>query len=58
MSILHHIASATGGLPVTRDEHGSLVHSTVLTAAWTEVLLPLCALGLLGWVVVRRRRRN
>lgn len=57
VSILHHIASAGGGLPVSRDEHGSLVRGTVLTAAWTEVLLPLAGLGLLGWVFVRRRRR-
>ncbi len=46
INLLHNVASATGHLPVSRDQHGSLIRRTLVLAAWLEILLPLAALTL------------
>jgi len=59
ISVLHHVASAGDALPVSQDEHGRLIRTSLLTSAWVEVLLPgFAGFGLLGWVLWRRRRRE
>ena len=62
VSLLHHIAKATGQTPVTREEHESLVSKILLSSAWVQAgglvggggLLVL----LLGYFGVRRRKRE
>ncbi|MEM6292244.1 MAG: cytochrome C [Myxococcota bacterium] len=59
VSVLHHVADAAGQLPVSRDDHGTLIRRSLLTSAWLEVLLPVFAgFGLVGFVLWRRRRSN
>lgn len=62
VSVLHHIAAATGQLDMTREEHETLLHRILLTTAWFEVLGALGAgvifIGGTLWVIRRRRRRR
>jgi hypothetical protein len=59
VSLLHHVASATGQLPESSDEHASLLRKTLLLAGWVQVLgiigLPLLIFA--GIWRGRRRRR-
>jgi len=61
VSILHHVAEATGQLPLTAEQHGNLLHKVLLTAGWAQVggglLITLLALALLLTLLSRRRRR-
>ena len=62
VSVLHHIAEATGQIPRTPAEHDGLVNKVVLFAAWGQVgglvLGPLAVLAAGGWWIRRRRRRR
>ncbi|NOX55073.1 MAG: LPXTG cell wall anchor domain-containing protein [Planctomycetes bacterium] len=61
VSFLHHIAEATGQVPVRRDQHNDLVHKILLATAWGQMLAPVGGLfvaltaGIWFW---RRRRRK
>ena len=60
VSILHHIASATGTLPNSSEKHSSLLHKLILMAGWAQVLgmtaVPLAVTILL--VVWRMKRKR
>ncbi|NOY90803.1 MAG: cytochrome c3 family protein [Deltaproteobacteria bacterium] len=59
VSLLHHVAEATGQLPETAEEHASLLHKIALTSAWAQVLGALSFLGLgLGLGAWWRRKRR
>ena len=70
VSLLHHVAEYTDQLPATADDHNSLVHKTLLTAGWVQVVfgvvlaLVVFVLGVvvlivaIRWYVRRRRRRK
>ena len=57
-SLLHHVAKYTGQLPETTDQHNSLLHKIVLTAAWAQVgagaMIALAAV----WLVRRWRKKK
>ncbi|MFG0254390.1 MAG: cytochrome C, partial [Rhodopirellula sp. JB053] len=58
VSLLHHVAQYTGQMPVTADQHNSLVHKIVLMSAWTQAIaiigIPLLCAATALWF--RRRR--
>ncbi len=62
VSLLHHVAKTAGLLPVSSEEHGSLIHKILLFSAWGQalpmVLVPLALLGFLLWRLRRRARRK
>ncbi len=72
VSLLHHVAEYTDQLPASADDHNSLVHKTLLTAGWVQVVfgvvlalaLVVFVLGVVvlimavRWYVRRRRRRK
>ena len=66
VSLLHHIAKATGRLPRTNKQHDKLVNRIMVTTAWGQVIgLALGIVLFLGvagvgtvWLVRRRRRRR
>jgi len=59
VSLLHHIAAATGQIPTTPAEHDAHVHHIMLTVAWVQVgagpLVLVVVLALL-WRIWRRKR--
>ncbi len=63
VSLLHHIAVATGQIPRTPEDHHGLVHKTLLFAAWVQaggiVGGPVfgAAAVVVGWWWWRRRKR-
>ncbi|MCK5945267.1 MAG: cytochrome C, partial [Planctomycetes bacterium] len=62
VSAMHHIAAMTDALPVTADEHASLVHKVVRVAAWAQLLMIAAVLVgalllLRGWRRLLRARR-
>lgn len=60
VSLLHHVAEYSGQLPVTNDQHSSLVHKIVLTSAWAQIIGVTLAAFALGWLTraTHRRWRN
>ena len=59
---LHHIATMTDQLDLSREQHENLVHRLLLTTAWFEVLAATAA-GLFffcggAWLVYRRRKKR
>ncbi|MFH2008502.1 MAG: multiheme c-type cytochrome [bacterium] len=66
VSLLHHVAKATGQLPKNRKDHHALVRQVLLTSAWAQLLgallVALLALGGSGvgvrWYLRRRRARR
>jgi len=56
VDLLQHVAAATGQIPATSKEHGSLLHKILLTAAWVEVAV--APVLLVAFVVWWRRRRT
>lgn len=62
VSVLHHVAQATGLLPTTRQAHHNVVHKLLLVSGWGQVLglglgLVVCA-ACVALVIRRRRRRR
>ena len=61
VSMLHHVADATGLLPETNDQHDSLVNKAMLLAAWVQVGGGMLA-GIVGMLIffriLRARRRR
>lgn len=65
VSLLHHVAQATGQIPKTSQQHDQLVHKILITSAWSQVLggvfgalIFLTVLGGGVWWWRRRRRRR
>ena len=63
VSLLHHVAEATGQVPVTAEDHAGLLHKILLTVGWVQaggaVLVPLLVLlGIWRWRAGRRDRRR
>ncbi|TWT81866.1 hypothetical protein CA13_33200 [Planctomycetes bacterium CA13] len=62
VSLLHHVAAYTGGVPKTPSEHDSLVNKIVLSSAWGQALAiigaPLIGLAALVWYRRRRTRKT
>jgi len=60
VNLLHHVAEFTGQLPVTHDQHNSLLNKILLLAGWGQtagmVGFPLAAMAAVIWL--RRRRRS
>ncbi len=60
--ILLHIGEHTGQLPKTPQQHSSLLHKTLLIAAWGQVAAmvagPACAVLFVVWFWRRRRKRR
>ncbi len=57
VNILHHVAEATGQLPVTAEQHGNLLHKVLLTAGWSQVGGAALVLLLVLLLLVRWLRR-
>ncbi|GMU35575.1 MAG: hypothetical protein AMXMBFR20_34460 [Planctomycetia bacterium] len=57
VSALHHAGEFVGLLPKNAEAHSTLVHKSILTAAWAQVLAPV-ALLTAGIVVIARLRRR
>jgi len=59
VSLLHHVAEATGMLPRDNAAHSNLIHKNILLAAWVQVggmvAGPVMVIAAL-WYVRRRRR--
>lgn len=59
VNLLHHVAKYTGQIPVTADQHNSLINKIVLMSAWVQaagiVGMPLAFFA--GVVWYRRRHR-
>ncbi len=62
VSLLHHIAEATGMMPETDAKHSSLLHKVMLLSAWVQVGGMVLISGMLmmiaGWLWRRRRQRR
>ena len=65
VSVMHHIAERTGQMPVTNDQHGALIHKTLLFAGWGQLILAagggafgFFCLVVVFWLWQRRRRRR
>lgn len=62
-SFLHHAAKYTGLLPKTPKQHNALLYKILMITAWAQTslaigLLPLIALCIVLWLVIRQRRRK
>jgi hypothetical protein len=61
VSFLHHVAANIDALPKTNEEHASLIHKTLLFAAWGQaggaVGGPLVVMAAVIWFVGRRRKK-
>ena len=61
VSLLHHVAQYADALPKTNEQHAGLINKILLFSAWGQaggaVFTPLAALGVIAWLVIRRRRR-
>lgn len=57
VSILHHIATATGQIPDSSEKHADLLHKVLLTAGWAQVLALMCIPGIsiISLLVWRRK---
>ena len=62
VSLLHHVAEYTGQLPITPEQHSSLVHKIMLLSGWIQVGVmagaPLAILAGAVWYWRRRKRRK
>ncbi len=59
VSLLHHAAATAGLLPVSRRRHENVLHSLLLTAAWTQVGGGAAVLfGFLAGFLVWRRKQG
>ncbi len=60
VNLLHHVAEVSGQMPVTAQQHNSLLHKLLLTAAWVQAAAPAVALLVVVALAVRfvRRRRR
>ena len=60
MSLLHHVAEASGMMPETDAEHSSLLHKVMLLSARVQAggaVTMLLFVVVLGVLWIRRRRR-
>jgi len=61
VSLLHHVAKYADALPKTNRQHAGLLNKILLFSAWGQaggaVVTPLAVLGVIVWLVIRRRRR-
>ena len=60
VSLLHHVADITGQIPVTNQQHHSLVHKIALSSAWAQVGLAATGMlaGIAGTTILYRRKRS
>lgn len=62
VSLLHHAAKYADALRKTNEQHAGLVNKILLFSAWGQaggaVLTPLAVLGIIGWLVIRRRAKR
>ncbi len=58
VTLLHHVAQMTDKAPLTRTEHEGLIHKILLTAAWSQAVVPVVVLTLLGAFIFYRWRRR
>lgn len=62
VSLLHHVAKYADALPKDSEQHAGLVHKVLLFSAWGQtggaVLTPLAGLALIGWLIVRAKRKR
>jgi len=62
VSVLHHVAEYSNQLPKTPEQHTSLIHKTLLFAAWGQVGMmlggPLVFAGGVFWFWRRRKARR
>ena len=61
VSMLHHVADATGLTPKTNEQHDQLVNKSILMVAWFQVIGGAVA-GIIGMLIffriLRARRRK
>ncbi|RUM66120.1 MAG: cytochrome C [Sulfurospirillum sp.] len=57
VSLMVHTAKVAG-VKIDNDMHHTILHKTLLLSAWVQVLIPLILGLLIGWFILKRKRRK